>query len=132
MRRSLAVRIVLALWSLWFVALVGEVPGADPCPVHGHHAGHMAMPMPSAQGGHDASDANGKSAPGRTPICTCLGACCCCAPISLAHQSSAAVTVAARASEPPRHVAIVAPRAPQPHILPFANAPPATPVSAAL
>jgi hypothetical protein len=133
-RRSLALRLVTALWALWFGVVLIEPAAVHAYLGHGEHASHTAHsahPAGMAHGhmdmapGHDMGSHH-SGAPDHDGA-KCIGACCC-APavtVSLAKiaELPAAVTVAVRAFIPNGEFAepIVAPA----YSHPFANGPPA-------
>jgi hypothetical protein len=118
------IRALIAIWGLWFTAALSEAPGIHTCAVHGDHAGH------AAGAGHAGHMVHGSapSAPAdsqRAPAtCTCLGLCCCVAPVAEPAASidlpESIVRVAVTAPVGSLAISVVL----RAHSLPFANGPP--------
>src|SRR6266550_4179177 len=53
-RRSVHVRVLLAIWGIWFTAALSEAPGLHACPVHGGHAAHAGPAEHLAHADHSA------------------------------------------------------------------------------
>ena len=133
MRRPVWLRALAAVWAIWLQAALLAPASFDHCPEHGgraaatqiaDHTGH------AAHGSHDhgsPTDRHGRHS------CTCLGACCCAAPVAVATATVDVplVVMAVRTVAPPSDVGVVP--AFRPHSLPFANGPPvATPRASAV
>ena len=125
MRRPLWLRTMIAVWAVWLGATLVAPVELQPCPVHGNHASHSMAGMSGMQ---EHAAHQGAPSHKRGDQCTCVGACCCAAPVAPLTTQVAEVTIAeplviadlasiARDERSP----VVAP----PHSLPFANGPPA-------
>jgi hypothetical protein len=125
-------RVLVLLLSLWFTVYIGEPEWVSPCPTHdGVAAAQMAGAAHEGHGGHGAvhgasSDRQGAAhTPGGAHQCHCPGPCC----------GASAATIAERVGLPlgeqlASRLARIAPTADvvpagAPHVLPFANGPPA-------
>ncbi len=123
----------LALFvGVWFVAASAGPELTHACPMHGTHA--VAASFGAGHAGHDTgspsirvahhSGSNTESAPERGTQCTCLGHCCCTAPVAFIATTVAladVVTAATRDTGLLRHEYVpVFAR----HVLPLAHAPP--------
>jgi len=136
-------RVLVALWGLWFTALLTGVPGLHSCPRHdghahgaashavlGSHAAHAMAMGPAHPSGAPSSAEPSVHDNVPLPTCSCLGSCCatdgCFVPGSAA-STLAVVPVAGRPAStlPDEH----APASRRPHALPFANAPPTRPAT---
>jgi hypothetical protein len=125
-------RALVAIWGLWFTAVLSAAPGLHACAVHSGYAAASAHHTHATHAGHDVQsasrhessshdDASNHSSSG----CTCLGISCC----------SAAVARPGHAIELPGGVIVSRREAPVANVanpvvrhaytLPFANGPPA-------
>jgi uncharacterized protein involved in copper resistance len=152
MRRPLRTRLLGAVLAPWLALFLAEPLPLHGCSMHGlpgvesmqgtapvaiappsHDAmgmdhGAMAGMAHDAMGDmpHDAPGAPTDDAPGHHGhACTCLGGCCAPAPVSLAAPPALAWVPEAIARTTHRFAGPVAPAARAPHVLPFANGPPA-------
>lgn len=123
-RRLAWVRALIAVWGLWFTAALSEAPGIHACAVHGDHAGHVAG---VGHAGHMVHG-SGTSAPAdshRAPAtCTCLGHCCCVAPVGAPATSIELPDSIVRVAVTAPLTKLAAPVVLRAHSLPFANGPP--------
>ena len=121
-------RALLTLFSLWFVAVLGDQGVLHSCPMRGSHAGHgsAAATLDHLSHGHAAAEHHGKAPAGGT--CTCMGHCCATAAVANTPVVASLVVpaVVAHTTGFPPLVASDAPRLPD-HRLPFANGPPNSP-----
>jgi len=122
-RRPLWFRALLSFWGLWLCAALSEAPGLHACPVHGEHsahashAGHMAHGSPASVPGDKSHHGSAN--------CTCLGSCCCAAPVATP-ASSIELAGAILVDVPPaRRPHVERPVVHRAYSLPFANGPPA-------
>jgi hypothetical protein len=79
----------------------------------GDHVDHSAH-LPTPNGGHDHSNA-----------CSCLGSCCCCAPVSGPIANVAFIEVEVVATHPLAHAEVPAPNFARTYAQPYPNGPPA-------
>lgn len=126
-------RVLALMLGVWFTVYIGEPELLSPCPMHdavalaGHapatHAGHGGSPDASHAMDHDGTSSHDTSSGGHR--CHCPGPCCgtstavAAPPIGLPLGAQLAASLARIA--PTR---LVVPAA-VPHLLPFANGPPA-------
>jgi hypothetical protein len=148
MHRPAWLRLLIAVWGLWFTTTVVEPAGllacemhsglrshaasAQPVATHGmsgdmaamHHAAAMAD-MPSTTAVNDVAPASSPK-PTHHACCTCLGSCCQAPPVATPVATLALAPLLERASS--AAAVTVATRAVtrRPFDLPFANGPPAS------
>jgi hypothetical protein len=127
MRRPLWSRVTAVFVGIWFVAVAAGPELTHACPTHGAHT--VAAALDATHDGHVAvtehhSASNTESTSHHGTQCTCLGQCCCTAPVAVLAARAAlgdSRTVASRDAGLPDYAYV--PVAAQ-HILPLANAPP--------
>jgi hypothetical protein len=122
MRRPAWLRAFAAVWAIWLQAALLAPASFDHCPEHGSHAAAMHVADHAGHAmAHDhgaPADQHGKHA------CTCLGACCCAAPVAVPATSVEAPLVASLEAAPISLSDVSIVPALRPHSLPFANGPP--------
>ena len=131
MYRPAWLRAFVTLWAIWLQAALLDPGSFDRCPEHARYA---TAGQPVAHAGHAAHASHEHGAPTEhhgQHACTCLGACCCAAPVALpaTNVESPVITTVDHAPIRVADVAVVP--AIRPHSLPFANGPPNLPASAA-
>ena len=121
-RRPVWFRALVSVWGFWLSAALSEAPGLHACPVHGEHVAHAGHAGHAAHGSQSSVPADQSH---HSPAsCTCLGSCCCAAPVAapaspieLADEIIVAIPVAEYAS-------VASPVIHRAYSLPFANGPP--------
>lgn len=138
MQRSALSRVVTAMWGLWLAVALSVPMALHTCPAHGDRAIQMAamagmQGMADVSGGTANDDAAHHTTPGQSSHsgCTCIGDCCCAPTVMTPSPAVAHVQVAADVeyadAQPSCDVDI---RVAAPSFAhPFANGPPAAPLS---
>jgi hypothetical protein len=135
MQRSLFIRIVAAVFALWFAVFTADPVVLHTCPVHdgsgaASHAGHSASASHQMAGmDHGVSESSGGASHDRAPshagvnACQCPGSCCSVAPFALRAFPGIDVPVALELADsglPPYEYVAVS----RSLLFPFANGPP--------
>jgi hypothetical protein len=139
-RRPLWYRALIAAWGIWFTAALTNAGGLHTCPTHGNHAAHSAVGADQASPSHDGAMAGmdhgaagaATSTSSRSQdtqhgpnACTCLGSCCCAAPVAAPAAPRDAFVVALIDAPPADYPEVAAPSFEREYAHPFANGPPA-------
>lgn len=145
MHRPAWLRLLIAVWGLWFATSVVEPAGLFACEMHGapvhrpaaaahdlsaaqnaapgHHADHVS---PAAPAGHRAAAAAKSDAPlpQQHSCCTCLGHCCQSAPVAVSSPAVMLGHLAERDADIAAITLVSRAVTRRPYDLPFANGPP--------
>lgn len=148
-RRPLWYRALIAAWGIWFTAALSNAGGLHTCPTHGgpgNHAAHASAAGNLASATHDAamsgmdhgtavgdlsSSASSELGSGSQDTqhsqnaCTCLGSCCCAAPIASPEPAREAFVFTLVDAPPAEYPDVAAPSVEREYAHPFANGPPA-------
>jgi hypothetical protein len=125
MRRPAWLRALAAVWAIWLQAALLAPASFDHCPEHGSHAAQMHAADHLGHAAHASHEHGAPAGQHGNHGCTCLGACCCAAPVAspagrIDVPTVATVDAAAPIGDRDARVAVVL----RPHSLPFANGPP--------
>jgi hypothetical protein len=123
-------RALIAMWGVWFTATLSQAPGFHACPSHGNHGAHSGQ---DAHGNHSAhsgpahasdASAHGDTSHDDSAGCTCLGLCCCAAPIAAPTGSVDISKTIVLTRSPAAFADVASPIVRRAYAHPFAHGPP--------